>query len=130
LYGLPSTGLRFFTVYGPWGRPDMAYYKFVKNIINCDYIDVFGNGKMYRDFTYIDDVVNVVLKLIPKIPQSNELSRLKNEIYNIGNNKPHSLEYFIEIIEAKLKIKAKKKYKDIQAGDVFSTAANNEKLKK
>ena len=130
LYGLPSTGLRFFTVYGPWGRPDMAYYKFVKNIINGDYINVFGNGKMYRDFTYIDDVVNAILKLIPVIPKIHGLGSVQTEIYNIGNKKPHSLEYFIETIEAKLNITAKKKYKDMQSGDVFSTAADNKKLKK
>ena len=130
LYGLPSTGLRFFTVYGPWGRPDMAYYKFVKNIINGDYINVFGNGKMYRDFTYIDDVVNAILKLIPVIPKIQGLGSVQTEIYNIGNKKPHSLEYFIETIEAKLNMTAKKIYKDIQSGDVFSTAAENQKLKK
>ena len=130
LYGLPSTGLRFFTVYGPWGRPDMAYYKFVKNIITGDYINVFGNGKMYRDFTYIDDVVNAILKLIPVIPKIHGLGSVQTEIYNIGNKKPHSLEYFIETIEAKLNITAKKKYKDMQSGDVFSTAADNKKLKK
>ena len=130
LYGLPSTGLRFFTVYGPWGRPDMAYFKFVKNIINGLYINVFGKGVMYRDFTYIDDVVHAILKLILIIPKGSVVESVPAEIYNIGNNRPHSLEYFIETIEAELGIKAKKKYKKMQPGDVFSTAADNKKLKK
>ena len=135
---LPSTGLRFFTVYGPWGRPDMAYFKFVKKIINGEIIDVFGNGAMLRDFTYIDDIVDGVLALIPIIPKENYDTVLKTEdpsesnapwsIFNIGNNKPIELEDFICTIETALGIEAKKNYKSMQIGDARATSANIDKI--
>ena len=100
IYKIPCVGLRFFTVYGPWGRPDMAYFKFTKNIIEDIPIDVYGNGDMYRDFTYIDDIIDGIFKLI-NIPNQ-ELFLNKNnlyELFNIGNDNPINLKYFISIIE-------------------------------
>jgi UDP-glucuronate 4-epimerase len=120
LYGFKTTGLRFFTVYGPWGRPDMAYYLFAEAITNDQPIKVFNNGQMERDFTYIDDIVNGVTKIIEK----NIDLREHYKIYNIGNNKPESLNYFISIIEKHLGLKAKKKMMSMQPGDVSQTYAN------
>ncbi len=136
LYKIPSTGLRFFTVYGPWGRPDMAYFKFVKNIYDEIPIDIYGNGKMYRDFTYIDDIVDGILKLIDRGPPStvvNDTSdAFKNnvpwEIYNIGNSNVISLEKFIEIIENLTGKIAKKNYLSMQLGDMKLTSANIQKI--
>ena len=132
LYSLPTTGLRFFTVYGPWGRPDMAYFKFTKNIIQGKQINVYGNGNMYRDFTYIDDAVTALTDLINIVPPKknrNNLKRTPAEIYNIGNNKPESLENFIQIIESATNLKATKNYMSMQAGDIYKTSANINKLK-
>ncbi len=132
LYSLPTTGLRFFTVYGPWGRPDMAYFKFTKNIIQGKQINVYGNGNMYRDFTYIDDAVTALTNLINIVPSkknSNNLKRAPAEIYNIGNNKPESLENFIQIIESATNLKATKNYMPMQAGDIYKTSANINKIK-
>ena len=120
LYDFKTTGLRFFTVYGPWGRPDMAYYLFAEAISNDKPIKVFNNGQMERDFTYIDDIINGVTKIIEK----NIDSREHYKIYNIGNNKPESLNYFISIIEKHLGSKAKKKMMSMQPGDVPHTYAN------
>ena len=120
LYDFKTTGLRFFTVYGPWGRPDMAYYLFAEAISNDNPIKVFNNGEMERDFTYIDDIVNGVTKIIEK----NIDSREHYKIYNIGNNKPESLNYFISIIEKHLGIKAIKMMMSMQPGDVSQTYAN------
>jgi UDP-glucuronate 4-epimerase len=133
LYSLPTTGLRFFTVYGPWGRPDMAYFKFTKNIIEQKPINVYGNGDMYRDFTYIDDVVHIISELVNTTPINNSNNIYKSvpaEIYNIGNNKAEHLEKFIEIIENSTKLKAIKKYLPIQMGDIIKTCANIDKIQK
>ncbi len=133
LYSLPTTGLRFFTVYGPWGRPDMAYFKFTKNITQGKPISVYGNGNMYRDFTYIDDVVIAITELINKAPLKivdNNNDFVPAEIYNIGNNKPESLEYFIKIIENTTKVKAIKNYMPMQMGEIYKTCANINKIQK
>ena len=133
LYNIPCTGLRFFTVYGPWGRPDMAYFKFVKQILNDEKIDIFGQGAMARDFTYIDDVVSAIVDLIPIIPKVRYNLGTKlvpHEIYNIGNNKTENLEKFISIIEKVLNKKAVRNYMDIQLGDVIETSADITKINK
>ena len=133
LYNIPCTGLRFFTVYGPWGRPDMAYFKFVKQILNNQKINIFGQGKMYRDFTYIDDVVKAIIDLItitPKVKNRSETQSAPYELYNIGNNKTENLEKFISIIEKELNKKAIRNYMDIQPGDVIETCADITKINK
>ena len=137
IFKLNTIGLRFFTVYGPWGRPDMAYYIFTKKIIEGKPIQVFGNGKMLRDFTYIDDIVDGIISLISyydKINQikspDNKLNEVPCNIFNIGNNKPIELNYFIKIIENYTGKKAIKEFVDIQPGDVYGTAADIQKLKK
>ena len=134
LYNLPSTGLRFFTVYGPYGRPDMALYLFTKAIVEGKPIDVYNNGKMSRDFTFVDDIVESIARLIPKTPSPNtNWSGMKPDpassfapykIYNIGNNKPVDLLLFIEIIEQKLGKKAIKNFLPLQDGDVMETYAD------
>ena len=124
LYGFKTTGLRFFTVYGPWGRPDMAYYLFAEAISNNKPIKVFNNGQMERDFTYIDDIVNGVTKIIEK----NIDSRAHYKIYNIGNNKTESLQDFINTIEIAMGKKAIKEMYPMQQGDVHRTWANVDPL--
>ena len=124
LYGFKTTGLRFFTVYGPWGRPDMAYYLFAKAISNDQPIKVFNNGQMERDFTYIDDIVNGITKIIEK----NIDLREHYKIYNIGNNKTESLKDFIVIIEKAIGKKAIKEMYPMQQGDVTRTFANVDEL--
>jgi len=124
LYGFKTTGLRFFTVYGPWGRPDMAYYLFADAISNNKPIKVFNNGEMERDFTYIDDIVNGVTKIIEK----NIDSREHYKIYNIGNNKTESLQDFIRTIEQAIGKKAIKEMHPMQQGDVPRTFADVDKL--
>jgi UDP-glucuronate 4-epimerase len=134
LYDLPCTGLRFFTVYGPWGRPDMALFLFTKAIIEEQPIEVFNHGKMQRDFTYIDDIVEGVTRVIARTPEPNPnwsgidpdpgTSYKRYRIYNIGNNQPVQLCEFIEEIEKALCKKAKKKYMDMQPGDVPATYAD------
>ena len=132
LYDIPITGMRFFTVYGPFGRPDMAYFKFTKSIINGKEIEVYNHGNMQRDFTYIDDIIFGISKLIHKIPELNSPStshaKAKFKIYNIGNNNPITLIRFIESIEKSLGIKAKKKNLPMQSGDVPITYANIDDL--
>lgn len=133
LYQIPTSGLRFFTVYGPWGRPDMAYFKFVDAIANNRPIDVYNNGKMKRDFTYIDDVVEGIIRLMPKPPQSVDVadsinSHARYKIYNIGNNQPVELMMFIEIIETAMGQKAQKNMLPMQPGDVPMTYADVEAL--
>ena len=140
LYKIPTTGLRFFTVYGPWGRPDMAYFSFTKNIMEGKPIKVFNHGKMERDFTYIDDIVEAMYKLINKIPKENKDWDEKKDsisesfapykIYNIGNNSPVPLMEFINILEEKIGKKAKKIYLDMQPGDVLRTYADTSDLEK
>ena len=134
LYKIPTTGLRFFTVYGPWGRPDMAYFSFTKNIIEGKPIKVFNHGKMERDFTYIDDIVEGVYKLIEKVPAAKEdwdetkddisTSFAPYKIYNIGNNQPVQLMKFINVLEDKIGKEAEKIYMDMQPGDVLRTYAD------
>lgn len=134
LYGIPTTGLRFFTVYGPYGRPDMAYFSFTKDILAGKPIKVFNHGKMERDFTYIDDIVEGIVKLIDKAPTANkEWDESKDDlstsfapykIYNIGNNNPVQLMRFINALESALGKEAEKVYMDMQPGDVLRTYAD------
>lgn len=138
LYGLPTTGLRFFTVYGPWGRPDMAMFLFTKAILEGRPIDVFNNGRMRRDFTYIDDIVEGVDRTSEQVaaPDPNWNSDSPNastssapyRIYNIGNNQPVELSRFIEVIEESLGIKAQRNLLPMQAGDVPATYADIDAL--
>ncbi|ELS04635.1 nucleoside-diphosphate-sugar epimerase [Xenococcus sp. PCC 7305] len=134
LYKIPTTGLRFFTVYGPWGRPDMAYFKFVKAIQTNQPIDVYNFGKMKRDFTYIDDIVEGITRVMRKPPQVNidpdNSSQAAYKIYNIGNNSPVELMHFIEVIEQELGKKAQKNMLPMQAGDVPMTYADVDDLMK
>jgi len=134
LYGIPTTGLRFFTVYGPYGRPDMAYFSFTKDILAGKPIKVFNHGKMERDFTYIDDIVEGIVKLIEKAPVVNydwdeskddlSTSFAPYKIYNIGNNNPVQLMRFINALESALGKEAEKIYMDMQPGDVLRTYAD------
>ena len=132
LYDLPTTGLRFFTVYGPYGRPDMAYYKFTKAILEGDPIDVYNNGDMMRDFTYIDDIIEGVIRVINKVPtpHENNYSSAKPpyRIYNIGNNNPLTLRDFISAIEEACGVKAKENLFPMQPGDVPLTFADIDDL--
>lgn len=123
LYDIPATGLRFFTVYGPFGRPDMAYFSFAQKIMAGEPIKIFNNGDMYRDFTYIDDIVDGILNIIPNPPKANE-NGVRYKVYNIGNNKPEKLMYFIETLEKKLGKEAKKEFYPMQPGDVYQTYAD------
>lgn len=128
LYNIPVTGLRFFTVYGPWGRPDMAYYSFTKSIFEETPINVFNGGRMRRDFTYIDDIVEGVIRVSNLIPGGNETDPTRYKIYNIGHNKPIELSYFIEVLESTISKKAIKQYSPIQPGDVPQTFADIDDL--
>ncbi|WP_148359321.1 NAD-dependent epimerase [Peribacillus simplex] len=123
LYKIPTTGLRFFTVYGPYGRPDMAYYSFTKAIMSDTPIKVFNNGDMYRDFTYIDDIIDGVIRLIENSPVLGN-KELPYKIYNIGNNKPEKLLDFIQAIEMAVGKEAIKEYYPMQPGDVYQTYAD------
>ncbi len=134
LYKIPSTGLRFFTVYGPWGRPDMAYFSFTKKILNNQPIDIFNHGKMQRDFTYIADIVEGIVRVMDHIPlpqKSNiTTSDAPYKIYNIGNNQPVTLERFINAIEQAIGKKAVRNNLPMQAGDVPITYADITELMK
>jgi UDP-glucuronate 4-epimerase len=123
LYGIPSTGLRFFTVYGPFGRPDMAYFKFTKAIFEGKTIDVYNNGEMLRDFTYIDDVTACVESMLHTPPKTDENGD-RYALYNIGNNQPVQLSAFIETLEKAAGKTANKRYLPMQAGDVKKTYAD------
>lgn len=123
LYDMPCTGLRFFTVYGPAGRPDMAYYSFAEKIINNEPIKVYNNGEMYRDFTYIDDIVEGLMRVINKIPSKNE-DGVRYKIYNIGCGKPEKLTNMIEYLENELGKTAIKEFLEMQPGDVYQTYAD------
>jgi UDP-glucuronate 4-epimerase len=140
LFGIPSTGLRFFTVYGPWGRPDMALFKFTKNIIQEKSIDVYGYGKHIRAFTYVDDVVDGILRVINKAPKKN-LKFIKNppmpgissapyQILNIGGGQATNLLDFINEIEKNVGKKAKLNFLDIQPGDILKTEASTSAIEK
>jgi len=138
LYGIPCTGLRFFTVYGPWGRPDMAYYKFTQSILAGKEIELYGEGKMMRDFTYVDDIVEAVARLTVKPAKGNPdwdgrkpdpaTSLAPYRIYNIGNNEPVELHRFVRAIEGATGKKAKVVNMPVPAGDVLSTAAKVDDL--
>lgn len=123
LYGIPATGLRFFTVYGPFGRPDMAYFKFAKKIMNGETIQIYNNGDMMRDFTYIDDIVKGITNILPNPPEEIETGA-KYKVYNIGNNKPEKLMDYIQTLEKHLGREAKKEFLPMQPGDVYQTYAD------
>jgi UDP-glucuronate 4-epimerase len=138
LYGIPVTGLRFFTVYGPWGRPDMAYFSFTQKILAGEPIDVFNNGQHKRDFTYIDDIVEGVIRTLDHVAMPNPdwdssqpdsaSSTAPYRLYNIGNNQPVELMHFIEVLEDCLGKKAVKNFLPMQAGDVAETFADIDDL--
>ncbi|MGL6019622.1 MAG: NAD-dependent epimerase [Gibbsiella quercinecans] len=138
LYGLPTTGLRFFTVYGPWGRPDMALFKFTKAILAGDSIDVYNHGEMHRDFTYIDDIAEAIVRLQAIVPQPNAdwtveqgspaSSSAPYHVYNIGNSSPVKLMEYISALEHALGIIARKNMLPMQPGDVLDTSADTEAL--
>lgn len=138
LYQLPTTGLRFFTVYGPWGRPDMALFKFTRAMLAGDAIDVYNRGQMTRDFTYIDDIAEAIVRLQDVIPQADENWTVENgspatssapyRVYNIGNSQPTSLMTYIESLEKALGIEAKKNMLPMQPGDVLGTSADTQPL--
>lgn len=138
LYGMPTTGLRFFTVYGPWGRPDMAPFIFTKKIIKGECIDINNHGDMWRDFTYIDDIVEGVVRVSNLPPQSNPDWRVESgnpstssapyAIYNIGHGSPIKLMDFIRAIEGELGLEAKKNFREMQPGDVYRTYADTKDL--
>lgn len=138
LYDIPTTGLRFFTVYGPWGRPDMAPFIFTKKILEGDTIDINNNGDMWRDFTYIDDIVEGVIRIADVEPVKNPdwtveagspaTSSAPYAVYNIGHGSPISLMDFVQAIESELGIEAKKNFREMQAGDVYQTYADTSDL--
>lgn len=138
LYGLPTTGLRFFTVYGPWGRPDMALFKFTKAMLEGKSIDVYNHGKMKRDFTYIGDIAEAIIRLQDVIPEPNgewvvesgspATSSAPYRVYNIGNSSPVELMDYIQALEDALGMEAKKNMLPLQPGDVLETSANTKAL--
>tara|TARA_Y100000768_G_C23927299_1_gene658197 strand:- start:132 stop:1139 length:1008 start_codon:yes stop_codon:yes gene_type:complete len=139
LWKLPITMLRFFTVYGPFGRPDMAYFKFTQKILKGQKIDIYNKGKMYRDYTYVDDVVDGIFKLLNKIPKINSKRKIRNDslspaapfrILNIGNTKKIYLLDFINTLEKILNRKIKRNYLPMQKGDVFSTLSDSSLLRR
>lgn len=129
LYGIPLTGLRFFTVYGPMGRPDMAYFKFAKKIMAGEPIQIYNNGDMLRDFTYIDDIVTGVENILCNPPETDE-NGAAYKIYNIGNNQPEKLMDYIAVLEKCLGREAKKEFLPMQPGDVYETYADVSELMK
>lgn len=128
LYGIPLTGLRFFTVYGPWGRPDMACFKFARQMATGKPIQIYNHGDMYRDFTYIDDVIEGVARMLCNPPHPDQAG-VSYKVYNIGNNHPESLLYFVELLEKHLGISAQKEFLPMQPGDVYRTYADVSELK-
>lgn len=138
LYQLPVSGLRFFTVYGPWGRPDMALFKFTRAMLAGEAIDVYNYGKMQRDFTYIDDIVEAIFRVQDKIPMPNAdwsvesgsvaMSSAPYRIYNIGNSQPVPLMDYISALEQALGMTAKKNMLPLQPGDVLDTSADTKEL--
>jgi UDP-glucuronate 4-epimerase len=138
LYNIPTTGLRFFTVYGSWGRPDMAPYIFTKKILNGETIDINNNGDMWRDFTHVDDIVEGVIRIADVIPErdanwkvesgSPATSSAPYSVYNIGHGSPISLMDFVKAIEDELGIEAKKNFREMQPGDVYQTYADTQDL--
>lgn len=138
LYDIPTTGLRFFTVYGSWGRPDMAPFIFTKKILNNEIIDINNNGDMWRDFTHVDDIVEGVIRIADVIPARNKVWTVESgtpatssapyAVYNIGHGSPISLMDFVKAIEDELGIEAKKNFRDMQPGDVYQTYADTQDL--
>ena len=138
LYDIPTTGLRFFTVYGSWGRPDMAPFIFTKKILNGDTIDINNNGDMWRDFTHVDDIVEGVVRIADVLPDRNESWTVESgtpasssapySVYNIGHGSPINLMDFVKAIEDELGIEAKKNFREMQPGDVYQTYADTEDL--
>ncbi|WP_291972931.1 NAD-dependent epimerase [Candidatus Symbiopectobacterium sp.] len=136
LYNIPTTGLRFFTVYGPWGRPDMALFKFTKNILSNRPIDIYNNGELSRDFTYIDDIVEGIIRIINIIPERDDYWRVETgstaassapyRVYNIGNGSPIKLMDFVIALEKELGVEAIKNFLPMQSGDVYKTWADTE----
>ena len=129
LYGIPATGLRFFTVYGPMGRPDMAYFSFSQKIMHGETIKIFNNGDMMRDFTYVEDIVTGIMNMLNNPPADNGKGA-HYKIYNIGNNSPEKLMYFVEILEKELGKTAQKEFLPMQPGDVYQTYADVSELTK
>lgn len=135
LYHIPCTGLRFFTVYGPAGRPDMAYFSFTNKMVKCEKIQLFNYGDMYRDFTYIDDIISGITSVIKRVPDRNE-NGVRYKIYNIGNHKPESLSYFVKTLEECLletgiiSSPVEKEFLPMQPGDVYQTFADISELEK
>lgn len=133
LYGIPTTGFRFFTVYGPMGRPDMAYFSFTRKMIAGEVIQIFNHGDMYRDFTYVDDIITAMMNVLGKAPELNE-NGVPYKVYNIGNNKPESLLYFVDTLEKILLREhmisrpAKREFLPMQPGDVYQTYADVDSL--
>ena len=130
LYGIPATGLRFFTVYGPMGRPDMAYFGFAEKIMHGKKIDIYNNGDMLRDFTYIDDIVEGVTRILTHIPVPDDPTGAKYKIYNIGNHNPVRLMDFITVLEKAIGREAEKNFMPMQPGDVYETYADVTELMK
>jgi len=138
LYQIPTTGLRFFTVYGPWGRPDMALFKFTQAIMHGKQLEVYNQGRMKRDFTYVDDIVSAMVKLLDHVPEPNSgwdskhpdpaTSSAPYRIFNIGNNRPTELARFIEVLEMIIGKKADIRYLPLQPGDVLETYADVDSL--
>lgn len=138
LYNIPTTGLRFFTVYGSWGRPDMAPFIFTKKILDGDTIDINNNGDMWRDFTHVDDIVEGVVRIADVLPVRNEAWTVESgtpasssapyAVYNIGHGSPINLMDFVKAIEDELGIEAKKNFREMQPGDVYQTYADTEDL--
>ncbi|PXV87250.1 UDP-glucuronate 4-epimerase [Lachnotalea glycerini] len=129
LYNIKATGLRFFTVYGPMGRPDMAYFSFSEKIIRNQPIKIFNNGNMYRDFTYIDDIVEGIVRILANSPVLDR-NQVGHKVYNIGNNKPEKLMLFVEILEKELGKEAIKEFCPMQPGDVYQTYADVSELER
>ena len=129
LYGIPATGLRFFTVYGPFGRPDMAYFKFTNKIRRGEAIQIYNNGDMYRDFTYVDDIVTGIEHMLCNPQKVNEFGD-RYKVYNIGNNKPEKLKHFIEVLEQAIGKTPKKEFLPMQPGDVYQTYADVSELER
>jgi len=130
LYGLAATGLRFFTVYGPWGRPDMAYFSFAKAILEGRPIDVYNHGNMMRDFTYVDDIVEGVVRVLDRVPRGSDEGEPLHGVFNIGNHDPVALPEFIRLLEGHLGRKATMRFMPMQPGDVPATYADVEALEK
>jgi len=127
LYKFPTTGLRFFTVYGPFGRPDMAYFKFTNKIVKGESVQIYNNGDMWRDFTYIDDIVEAIINILPTPPKENKNGD-QYKIYNIGNNKPEKIMDYFKALENALGMEMKKEFLPMQPGDVYQTYANVDDL--